>query len=116
VLVFIRLGKAPLYARAHDSQGWGLRALQPLPRGAFVCEYAGEPLTTTEARARLEAYDASGGGHALLVARLVLPSGGAALRLNVDATAKGNVARCGARELGRLRILRSRGFGGGAAL
>jgi histone-lysine N-methyltransferase SETMAR len=59
-----------------------------------VCEYAGEPLTTAQARSRLAGYDAAGAGHALLVARAVLPSGGAALRLNLDATRRGNVARC----------------------
>lgn len=66
----------------------------PLQRGAFICEYAGEPINAAAARARLAEYDAAGAGHALLVARLVLPSGRAALRLNLDATRSGNVARC----------------------
>jgi hypothetical protein len=76
-------------------QGWGLQALERLPAGAFVCEYAGEPIATPEARRRLAAYDSAGSGHALLAARLVLPSGRAALRINVDATRRGNVARWG---------------------
>lgn len=29
-------------------KGWGLRTLDELPRGAFVCEYAGEVLTNME--------------------------------------------------------------------
>ncbi|XP_020593651.1 probable inactive histone-lysine N-methyltransferase SUVR1 isoform X2 [Phalaenopsis equestris] len=29
-------------------KGWGLRALEELPRGAFICEYVGEILTNTE--------------------------------------------------------------------
>ncbi|KAL6899423.1 hypothetical protein ACP4OV_006081 [Aristida adscensionis] len=29
-------------------KGWGLRAAEKLPRGAFVCEYVGEILTNTE--------------------------------------------------------------------
>ncbi|OVA02327.1 SET domain [Macleaya cordata] len=29
-------------------KGWGLRTLEDLPRGAFVCEYVGEILTNTE--------------------------------------------------------------------
>jgi SET domain-containing protein len=70
-----------------------VRALAPLPRGAFVADYAGEYLSTRDARARLAGYDASGSGHALLVARVVLPSAGSALRLNVDGTRRGNVAR-----------------------
>jgi histone-lysine N-methyltransferase SETMAR len=70
-----------------------VRALEPLPRGAFVCDYTGEYLNTSDARARLAAYDAAGAGHALLVARVVLPSATSALRLNIDATRRGNVAR-----------------------
>ncbi|GMH07658.1 hypothetical protein Nepgr_009498 [Nepenthes gracilis] len=32
----------------HDVKGWGLRTLENLPKGAFVCEYVGEILTNTE--------------------------------------------------------------------
>ncbi|KAG0454221.1 hypothetical protein HPP92_025525 [Vanilla planifolia] len=31
-----------------DGKGWGLRTLEELPRGAFVCEYVGEILTNLE--------------------------------------------------------------------
>lgn len=31
-----------------DRRGWGLRTLEELPKGAFVCEYVGEILTTKE--------------------------------------------------------------------
>ena len=31
-----------------ERKGWGLRTLQDLPKGAFVCEYAGEIFTNTE--------------------------------------------------------------------
>ncbi|KAK4366161.1 hypothetical protein RND71_014041 [Anisodus tanguticus] len=31
-----------------EGKGWGLRTLEDLPRGAFVCEYAGEVLTNAE--------------------------------------------------------------------
>ncbi|KAL3359272.1 hypothetical protein AABB24_016038 [Solanum stoloniferum] len=31
-----------------EGKGWGLRTLEDLPRGAFVCEYVGEVLTNTE--------------------------------------------------------------------
>ncbi|KAM0878310.1 hypothetical protein ACQ4PT_034959 [Festuca glaucescens] len=33
--------------------GWGLRTLDELPKGAFVCEYAGEILTNTELHERV---------------------------------------------------------------
>lgn len=31
-----------------EGKGWGLRALEDLPKGAFVCEYVGEVVTNTE--------------------------------------------------------------------
>lgn len=31
-----------------DGKGWGLRTLEDLPKGSFVCEYVGEILTTVE--------------------------------------------------------------------
>ncbi|CAN6212529.1 unnamed protein product [Urochloa humidicola] len=35
-----------------EGKGWGLRSLDELPKGAFVCEYVGELLTNTELRER----------------------------------------------------------------
>ncbi|MCL7023629.1 hypothetical protein MKW94_015150 [Papaver nudicaule] len=31
-----------------EGKGWGIRSLEKLPRGAFVCEYVGEIVTNTE--------------------------------------------------------------------
>ncbi|XP_021888713.1 histone-lysine N-methyltransferase SUVR3 isoform X2 [Carica papaya] len=74
-------------------KGWSLYADQPIQQGEFVCEL----VTTEEARRRQEAYDkfASAGrfSSALLVVREHLPSGKACLRINIDATRVGNVAR-----------------------
>ncbi|BAS74564.1 Os01g0772150 [Oryza sativa Japonica Group] len=81
----------------HREKGWGLHAAEVLRRGQFVCEYAGELLTTEEARRRQGLYDelASVGklSPALIVIREHLPSGKACLRVNIDATKVGNVAR-----------------------
>ncbi|KAI7742355.1 hypothetical protein M8C21_005977 [Ambrosia artemisiifolia] len=78
-------------------KGWGLYADEFIKGGEFVCEYAGELLTTKEARKRQLTYDklASSGKQtsALLVVREHLPSGNACLRINIDATRIGNVAR-----------------------
>ncbi|OWM73178.1 histone-lysine N-methyltransferase SUVR3 [Punica granatum] len=78
-------------------KGWGLFADQLIRERQFVCEYAGELLTTKEAQRRQQEYDRlSSTGHfssALLVVREHLPSGKACLRLNIDATRVGNVAR-----------------------
>lgn len=35
-----------------EGKGWGLRTLDELPKGAFVCEYVGEVLTSTELHER----------------------------------------------------------------
>lgn len=31
-----------------EGKGWGLRTLEDLPKGAFICEYVGEIVTNTE--------------------------------------------------------------------
>ncbi|XP_024402689.1 histone-lysine N-methyltransferase SUVR3 isoform X4 [Physcomitrium patens] len=75
--------------------GWGLHAAQHISKGSFVCEYAGELLTTVQSRERQSLYDAGNTscGSALLVVREYMPSGEACVRINVDATKVGNVAR-----------------------
>ncbi len=83
----------PLMLRPAPDKGLGVFAAAPIPPGTFICEYTGELLRGDEAAERLKRYDAAGGGHALLVVREVLPSGGAALRTHIDATQRGNVAR-----------------------
>lgn len=35
-----------------EGKGWGLQTLDELPKGAFVCEYVGEILTTKEMQER----------------------------------------------------------------
>lgn len=76
-------------------KGWGLRTLQELPRGAFVCEYVGEILTNAELFERVSAR--AEGAHAYPVlldadwgAEGVLKDEEA---LCLDATHFGNVAR-----------------------
>ncbi|XP_074282454.1 histone-lysine N-methyltransferase SUVR3 [Silene latifolia] len=79
------------------NKGWGLFANQFISSAQFVCEYAGELLTTQEARRRQKLYDERAkSGHfcsALLVVREYLPSRKACFRINIDATNIGNVAR-----------------------
>lgn len=78
-------------------KGWGLFADQFIEKGQFVCEYAGELLTTKEATSRQQMYDelvlGGSSSSALLVLREHLPSGKACIRMNIDATRIGNVAR-----------------------
>lgn len=35
-----------------EGKGWGLRTLEHLPKGAFVCEYVGEIVTNKELQRR----------------------------------------------------------------
>ncbi|KAJ0982567.1 hypothetical protein J5N97_010822 [Dioscorea zingiberensis] len=79
-------------------KGWGLHADQFVKKAEFICEYAGEYLTTEEARKRQRSYDELARSKmkffpALVVVREHLPSGKACLRVNIDATKVGNVAR-----------------------
>ncbi|VVA96364.1 unnamed protein product [Arabis nemorensis] len=80
-----------------EKKGWCLYADQFIKKGQFVCEYAGELLTTDESRRRQNIYDklrsTQSFSSALLVIREHLPSGQACLRINIDATRIGNVAR-----------------------
>jgi histone-lysine N-methyltransferase SETMAR len=64
---------------------------EALPAGCLLGVYAGDYLSNAEAQRRLKQYDAAGRGHALLVLRELLPSRTAALRLNIDATRRGNI-------------------------
>lgn len=36
-----------------EGKGWGLRTLEDLPKGAFVCEYVGEIITCEELQFRM---------------------------------------------------------------
>ncbi|KAL8483825.1 hypothetical protein ACS0TY_026494 [Phlomoides rotata] len=76
-----------------ERKGWGLFAAEFIPAGRFVCEYAGEVLSTKEGRERQRRYDKSGSMAALLVVKEHLPSGNTCLRMNIDATRMGNIAR-----------------------
>ncbi|KAL2634197.1 hypothetical protein R1flu_005676 [Riccia fluitans] len=78
-------------------KGWSLCASQQIEQGTFICEYAGELVTNKEAQQRHRIYDSlksrNWQGSALLVLREYLPSGLASVRVNIDATRVGNVAR-----------------------
>lgn len=43
-----------------DRKGWGLRTLEDLPKGAFVCEFVGEILTLKELHERNLKYPKNG--------------------------------------------------------
>jgi histone-lysine N-methyltransferase SUV39H len=46
--------------RTPNNCGWGVKALQGIQKGTFVCEYVGEVIKTEEAEKRGKVYDAEG--------------------------------------------------------
>ena len=46
--------------RTSNSCGWGVKALQAIKKGSFVCEYVGEVIKSEEAEKRGKVYDAEG--------------------------------------------------------
>uniref|UniRef100_A0A803LA99 SET domain-containing protein n=1 Tax=Chenopodium quinoa TaxID=63459 RepID=A0A803LA99_CHEQI len=78
-----------------EGKGWGLRTLEDLPKGTFVCEYVGEILTSTELHKRNMRRSNDKHSYAVL---LDTEWGTRALKeseiLCLDASVYGNVARC----------------------
>ncbi|NXW73742.1 SETMR methyltransferase, partial [Hirundo rustica] len=72
-------------------KGWGLRALEPVPRGAFVCEYAGEVLGFAEARRRIRAQTPQEPNYIMALREHL--HDGRVLETFVDPTRVGNVGR-----------------------
>ncbi|NWU83478.1 SETMR methyltransferase, partial [Onychorhynchus coronatus] len=73
------------------SKGWGVRPLEPVPRGTFVCEYAGEVLGAAEARRRSRAQSPQDSNYLLAVREHL--HDGRVLETFVDPTRVGNVGR-----------------------
>ncbi|KAI1890896.1 hypothetical protein AGOR_G00158320 [Albula goreensis] len=73
------------------SRGWGLRSLEPVPRGTFVCEYAGEVIGLEEARQRQHAQKAEDMNYIISVREHA--GGGRVGETIVDPATVGNVGR-----------------------
>ncbi|NXV05552.1 SETMR methyltransferase, partial [Cettia cetti] len=72
-------------------KGWGVRALEPIPCGSFVCEYAGEVLGSAEARRRSQAQAPEEPNYILAVREHL--HDGRVLETFVDPSRVGNVGR-----------------------
>ncbi|NXC26599.1 SETMR methyltransferase, partial [Campylorhamphus procurvoides] len=72
-------------------KGWGVRTLQDIPRGSFVCEYAGEVLGLAEARRRVQAQSPEDSNYILALREHL--HDGRVLETFVDPTHVGNVGR-----------------------
>ncbi|GBF90197.1 histone H3 Lys 36 methyltransferase [Raphidocelis subcapitata] len=68
-----------------NNRGHGVRAVQPIPKGAFVVEYAGEVIDSDEMEARMDAQRLAGQHHFYIM--------GLGPGLFIDALRRGNYAR-----------------------
>ncbi|XP_027764370.1 histone-lysine N-methyltransferase SETMAR [Empidonax traillii] len=83
--------RLPLQVFLTPRKGWGVRALQPVPRGSFVCEYAGEVLGPAEARRRIRAQGPQDSNYIMALREHL--HDGRVLETFVDPTRVGNVGR-----------------------
>lgn len=81
----------PLQVFRTARKGWGLRTLAPIPRGRFVCEYAGEVLGSSEAQGRARRQTEQDPSYLIAVREHV--AGGRVLETFVDPARVGNVGR-----------------------
>ncbi|GER52234.1 histone-lysine N-methyltransferase SUVR4 [Striga asiatica] len=97
-----RVVQRGITAKLHDvfmtpeGKGWGLRALEDLPKGAFICEYVGEVVTIKELLERNEK-NSNANNHTFSVLLDADWSSKRVLKENealcLDATFYGNIAR-----------------------
>lgn len=72
-------------------RGWGVRTLEPIPRGMFVCEYAGEVISFDEARRRQLAQRSEDNNYIIAVREHA--GTGSVTETFVDPAVVGNVGR-----------------------
>lgn len=73
------------------NRGWGVRTLERIPRGTFVCEYAGEVISFEEARRRQLAQKSTENNY--IIALREHAGTGTVTETFVDPAAVGNVGR-----------------------
>ncbi|XP_032988197.1 histone-lysine N-methyltransferase SETMAR [Rhinolophus ferrumequinum] len=74
-----------------EQKGWGLRTLECIPKGRFVCEYAGEVLGGSEVRRRVQSQTIHDSNYIIAVREHVW--NGRVIETFVDPTRIGNVGR-----------------------
>ncbi|NXU50903.1 SETMR methyltransferase, partial [Turnix velox] len=74
-----------------EKKGWGVRTLEPVAKGRFVCEYAGEVLGFDEAKRRIQAQTSKDSNYIIAVREHL--HGGGIMETFVDPTSMGNVGR-----------------------
>ena len=81
-----------LQVRKTCHKGWSLHALEPIGRGRFVCEYAGEVLSSAEALRRSEHNRERGLDNYIMMVREHCGDG-RVMRTTIDPSHTGNVGR-----------------------
>lgn len=74
-----------------ETRGWGVRTLEAIPRGTFVCEYAGEAISFQEARRRQLAQKPEDNNYIIAVREHA--GSGSVTETFVDPATVGNVGR-----------------------
>ncbi|KAM7335293.1 hypothetical protein ACRRTK_005770 [Alexandromys fortis] len=74
-----------------DKKGWGLRALESIPKGRFVCEYAGEILGFSEVQRRIHLQTAHDPNYIIAIREHIY--NGQVMETFVDPTYIGNIGR-----------------------
>nr|XP_003410037.2 histone-lysine N-methyltransferase SETMAR [Loxodonta africana] len=74
-----------------DKKGWGLRTLEFIPRGRFVCEYAGEVLGFPEVQRRIQLQTVHDSNYIIAIREHVY--NGQVMETFVDPTYTGNIGR-----------------------
>uniref|UniRef100_A0A8C6QXW3 Histone-lysine N-methyltransferase SETMAR n=1 Tax=Nannospalax galili TaxID=1026970 RepID=A0A8C6QXW3_NANGA len=74
-----------------DKKGWGLRTLEWIPKGRFVCEYAGEVLGFSEVQRRIHLQTAHDPNYIIAIREHVY--NGQVMETFVDPTYIGNIGR-----------------------
>ncbi|CAG8647063.1 2948_t:CDS:2, partial [Paraglomus occultum] len=81
----------PLEVFSTGARGWGVRAVEKIVKGQFVCEYAGEIINTEKARTIWKTNTEGKKKNYIFCLREILHD--RIQRTNIDATTFGNVAR-----------------------
>ncbi|MBN3302097.1 SETMR methyltransferase, partial [Amia calva] len=75
-----------------EGKGWGLQTLEPVPKGRFVCEYAGEVIGFAEACSRQRSQKL-GDMNYIIAVREHASGGGRVIETFIDPARVGNIGR-----------------------
>jgi len=90
----VQFGPCPdLEIRSFESKGLGLIAVKPISKGSFICEYAGEVLTSSEAIRRDHQNQLENKMNYIFCLNEINSADGAVTKTFIDPSRKGNIGR-----------------------